>query len=528
MNKKTFWTLTIGLATVKLLIHLLTCTNYELHRDEMLYFAMGSHLSWGYASTPPFMALLAFHLKNIFGYEEFFVKLFPALAGSSILVLIALFIRELKGNSFAVFTGSLACLISTSMLRSGSLFMPVIFELFFWMLILFFVLKLVNRQDPRYWMVIGLCVGLAFLNKYSVAFLGLSIFVSSLITPHRKLLNSKYLLFGALISACIMLPNLIWQFTHNFPVMTHMEELYRTQLVFVSKKTFLLEQVMMNFTAISIWLIGLICLLVFKSEKKYRLFAWIFLLVIFLFLITNGKPYYTLGVYPVLFAFGGYYLEKFFTGRLKPISYLVVAVSFLFSLLFLPLGLPLLPQKQMENYCAFFSKNITSAPMRSENNSYFPLPQDYMDMTGWKELSKMVGDTYQNLDSLQKKSCVIFANNYGQAGAIDFYGKEFNLPSPVCLNDSYIFWAPDSLSASTFIVMDHKLGDIPDLFFNYHEISKINNRYFREDGLTVFLCENTKPLFKDFFTKRITEHKRIYGKQTDRRSPPAGGSHTGE
>jgi len=134
MNKKTFWLLTIGLILVTIFIHFFTSTNYELHRDEMLYFSMGSHLSWGFASTPPFMSLLAFVIKTVFGYQPFFVKLFPALFGASILLLVALFIKELDGTAFAVFTGCFAYIISTAMLRTASLFMPVIFELFFWML----------------------------------------------------------------------------------------------------------------------------------------------------------------------------------------------------------------------------------------------------------------------------------------------------------------------------------------------------------------------------------------------------------
>ena len=88
MDKKSFWILTVGFVLVKLAIHFITGSNYELHRDEMLYFEMGSHLSWGFASTPPFISFLAFIIKSIFGYHEFFVKLFPAIFGALIIILI--------------------------------------------------------------------------------------------------------------------------------------------------------------------------------------------------------------------------------------------------------------------------------------------------------------------------------------------------------------------------------------------------------------------------------------------------------
>jgi hypothetical protein len=175
------------------------------------------------------------------------------------------------------------------------------------------------------------------------------------------------------------------------------------------------------------------------------------------------------------------------------------------------MGLPVLRKEPMGKYCSLFSRYITAAPMRSENNSYYPVPQDYMDMTGWHELAALVSKAYKSLDANQQRDCIIFTNNYGQAGAIDFYGKQYNLPDPICLNDSYLFWAPDSLTASNIIVTDDQLGDIPRLFDTYSEAGEIKDYFFRENGLKVYLCQNPKPLLKEFFKKRIREHKEVYG-----------------
>jgi hypothetical protein len=212
-----------------------------------------------------------------------------------------------------------------------------------------------------------------------------------------------------------------------------------------------------------------------------------------------------------MFAFGGYAFEKYFVGKLRIVSYFIIGFSFIISILILPLGLPILPQKQMAKYCTFFSEHFTAAPMRSENDNYYPLPQDYMDMNGWNELAEMVSVAYNKLDINQKKDCVVYANDYGQAGAVDFYGKKYGLPEPVCVNDSYVFWAPDSITQSNFIVIDDNLGDIPRLFGNYSEIGTINNIYFRENGLKVYLCLEPKPLLKDFFRQRFKNRKEVYG-----------------
>jgi hypothetical protein len=510
MKSKSFWILTGSLVLVKLAIHFLTCTNYELHRDEMLYFSMGSHLSWGFASTPPMMSFLSFLVKNLFGYHEFFVKLLPALAGGAILVLTSLFIRALGGRGFAILSGGLAYIISIAMLRTSSLFMPVIFELFFWMLFLYLILLLIQSRNTKYWVAIGICFGLAFLNKYSVVFLGLATFLAILFSSHRKLLWSKHLLVGILAGLLVMMPNIAWQVSHKFPVLTHMSELYRTQLVHVSMTTFLLEQIMMNFTCLLIWLTGLVILLTVRAERPYRVFAVIFLVVVLLFLVTRGKSYYTLGVYPVMIAFGGFYLEKYFQGKARLAGYAILAWSVLTSLLLIPLGLPLLPQKQMANYCRFLSDHITRSPMRNEQNGYYPLPQDYMDMTGWKQLAGLAAMAYDKLDSQQKKDCILFANNYGQAGALDFYGKNYHLPTPICLSDSYVFWAPDSLEAKNYIITDHQPGQIPVLFDRFSEIGVINNYYFRENGLKVYLCQDPKPGFYEFVRSEIRKRKEVY------------------
>ena len=204
-------------------------------------------------------------------------------------------------------------------------------------------------------------------------------------------------------------------------------------------------------------------------------------------------------------------MEKYLTGKLNPVKYTLLIFAIISAILTLPFGLPVLPQKQMEKFCAFNSRYITSEPMRGEANIFYPLPQDYMDMTGWKETAVLVFQAYTKLDSIQKTNCIIFANDYGQASAVEFYGKQYHLPPVVCLNDSYIFWAPDSLTALNTIVTDNQLGDIPRLFNNYIEIGEVNNRYFRENGLKVYLCQNPTTILNKFFKDRIKANKAMYG-----------------
>jgi 4-amino-4-deoxy-L-arabinose transferase-like glycosyltransferase len=188
-----FWLITIALVIVKLCIHFLTGSIYELHRDEMLYFAQGGHLSFGYISNSPFVGFLSFIVQQIFGYSQFGIKLFPALAGAASLVVIALFVKELGGKNLTLIIAGVAFMVSGAFLRSNALFQPVSFDEFFWLLSSYLVLKMANRNNPRLWLWIGFVFGLAFLNKYAIVFFAFAILLALLLSEHHKLLFSKAL-----------------------------------------------------------------------------------------------------------------------------------------------------------------------------------------------------------------------------------------------------------------------------------------------------------------------------------------------
>jgi len=131
-------------------------------------------------------------------------------------------------------------------------------------------------------------------------------------------------------------------------------------------------------------------------------------------------------------------------------------------------------------------------------------------MTGWKELSDIVISYYNKLPKQEKEEILLFAGNYGQAGAINFYGKKYDLPEPICFNDNFLFWAPDSIENSPLIYINHEPGDIDWLFSQYEEIGKVNNRYFRENGLKVYYCKEPKDTFKRFYASKVKELKMKY------------------
>ncbi len=502
-----YWYIMFGLVAVKLIIHFLTSTTYELHRDEMLYFTMGDHLGFGYVSTPPMIGFLAFLTRILFGYSEFGIKLFPALAGAASIFLIALFIKELGGKNLALAIAGTGFITAGAFLRSNSLFQPVSFNQFFWLLFALLVLRMVNTSQPKLWIWIGVVLGLAFLNKYSIVFFALAMLIALLISQYRKILFSKYFLLGLMTGFIIIFPNLLWQHFHHWPIVTHMTELQRYQLSNNSLPGFFLDQFLNCLSSAVVWIAGLFMILFLPQEKKYRFIAYAFLLVMIIIVAGRGKSYYTLGAYTMLYAAGGYAMEKYFTKKLSFINYTVIILSIAGSLFALPLELPYASFETVRKLC---DPETGMVPQRWEDGEIHPIPQDYADMTGWKELTAIVVDAYDRLEDYQKERCTIYAENYGQAGAISFYGHRHGLPEPVSFHDSYLLWAPDSISNGQLIYINDDVGDTGELFNECTEIGRVNNEYFRENGIMVLLCTNPKEGWREFYATRVRELKSKY------------------
>lgn len=421
------------------------------------------------------------------------------------MVIIALIVKELGGKSFALLIALLAFLLSPSYLRSNSLMQPVSFDQLFWLLSAYFLVKLVNTQNTKYWIWIMVVWGLGFMNKYLIAVYAISILLALILTKHRRLFLSKHFYMGALIAFVIVLPNIIWQYLHNWPVIHHLSELSQSQLVNVSIVGFIVDQFMMNIHAVIIWGTGLVVFLFHKKERNFSVLSWSFLLVILILLITHGKSYYTLGAYSLMIALGAYAIEEYYNRFMKSF---VLVLLVLLSLPAMPFSLPLLSLKAMEEYSAPLA-HVTN---RWEDGQKHPIPQDYSDMTGWKELSEIVIKTYVGLPKQVQNDCIIYAENYGQAGAIYFYGRSFNLPQPISFSDNYLIWAPDSLTTQHMIYVNDELGDIEYLFKDIELKGRVNNPYFRENGVQVYFCSQPMDSLKFFYNHKVKELKSVYSR----------------
>ena len=259
----------------------------------------------------------------------------------------------------------------------------------------------------------------------------------------------------------------------------------------------------MNLNAVIIWVTGLFVFFLFKDERKFFVLSLATLFILLLLLMTHGKSYYTLGAYTLLMAMGGYAIEKYYSKSMKVVA---IVLTVILAIPPIPFSLPVLSFPAMEKY----SKALNQEN-RWEDGKIHSLPQDYADMTGWKELSDTVIKTYNSLPQDIRKNCSIFTDNYGQAGAIYYYGRQYNLPRPISFNDNFLIWAPDSVTNNYLIYVNDELGDdMKFLFKHIEKTGEINNPYFRENGLMVYFCSQPTFIFKDFYKRKVKELKKVY------------------
>jgi hypothetical protein len=495
----------ILLAVFNVLLHLITSYNLEYHRDELLYFSLGRHPAFGYATVPPLTGWMALIAKTLFGNSLFSVRIFPSLGSALMVFLVAGIAKELGGSGYSRILAATGIFISIIGLRTFLMFQPVYLDLIFWTLSFYLLIKFINTGSGKYLILFGLFAGVALLNKYLIGLLFGLIFIIAPFTPHRSVFRNRNLWYGILAGFLVFLPNLVWQAVHHFPVVNHMAELERTQLVHVSRLAFLREQLFMPGFASFLTVAGIIYLLIAREAVKFRFLALVALSVIIVLMLLHGKNYYTQGIFPMLMAAGAVSWEKTLRRRWQKLLFILLLV--LLTIPVIPIGVPVYRTVKL---VAYFEKLRTRYGMdfvtRFEDNSIHSLPQDYADMLGWEELTAITArawDTVQN-----KKAAFIYGENYGQAGAITVIGQKYGLPEAVCFNESFRYWIPRSFDPdiTTMIYINDEPGDdVKALFRKISVAGKISNPDAREFGTTVYVCQDPVESFNKFWSIRIKE-----------------------
>jgi len=492
----------IGIAILNMTFRLTFSNTLGYHRDELLYFSLGNHPAAGYATTPPLIGILAWMIQHTLGYSIFAAKLLPSLLSAVMVFIIAAIVKEMGGRSGAQVIAAIGFTSAMVFLRAFYLFQPVCFDIFFWTIMFLLFLRYINKPTDRLLILIGIVFGLAMLNKYLIFLLLICLLLILPFTGYRDLFRKRAFYFSLIISLLIFLPNLIWQISNRLPVLDHMSKLIETQLVHVNRIQFIIDQFLIPFPAIIIVIPGLLYLLLSKEMINYRLLGYSIVMTVIILFVLRGKSYYTAGIFPVFIAAGAIYWER----KIKSmfILYSLAGLMLILLIPMLPFGIPIYRAKGMVTYFENLERKYGLKFGRNfEDGTIHSLPQDYADMLGWDEIAKNVHKAWEISD---KEHCIIYASNYGQAGAISIIGKKYGLPEPVSFHDAYYYWAPkkfDKEIMELIYVRERPSDDIKTLFADIREIGGIENKDAREFGTKVYLCRSPGRSFNEFWKEVI-------------------------
>lgn len=499
MTKKTI--VLTGFILAKFLLQFsLISADYDLQRDEYLHLDQANHLAWGYFSVPPFTSWISLIIQFL-GNGVFWVKFFPALFGALTILVVWKAIEELKGNLFALILGA-TCVLFSVLLRINLLFQPNSFDILSWTTFYFMLIKYINTKKPKWLFIAAVVFAAGFLNKYNIVFLIIGFFSAVLLTEHRKVFAKKEFYFSVLLALLLVLPNLIWQINNDFPVIHHLKELAATQLVNVSRVGFFKDQLLYFIGALLVILAGLYALLFYPGFKRYRVFFWAMVFTLMIFAYLKAKSYYALGLYPIYISFGSVFLSDILQyGWKKYLQPLAIAMPVLF---FIPMYNVLFPNKSPE----YIIKNAKTYKdldlLRWEDGKEHALPQDFADMLGWKELASKLDSICAGLPNLDHT--LILCDNYGEAGAINYYTKNKNVKA-TSFNADYINWFRlDKKIKDVILVKEpddedkNRLVEIP-LFDSVYLAGKRINQFAREQEISIYVLRGAKV----DLTKRIKD-----------------------
>jgi Dolichyl-phosphate-mannose-protein mannosyltransferase len=471
-------------ALLSLALHTLTHPAYGFHRDELLYLAMGDHLQ-PFMPFPPLIAVLAQVARALPLDLLTAIRFLSALAAAALPVLTALITRELGGRRRAQFVAALAVLAAPLFLRAGTLFQPVVFEQLWWCLATLTLVELLNGRDRRWWLVLGATLGLGAATKFSVAFLAAGLLVALPLSPLRRDLRTPWPWLGAVVGLVLALPSIAGQIAWGWPFFQQARALQATQLGNFGRLEFVTGQFFMLGPGAPFWLLGLIALFAAPSLRHYRALGWLALTVFVLLLVSGGKDYYFGPLHPLLIAAATTVLGRWLE---KPLVFTAATVWLLLGgLILLPMGVPLLVPARMARYAA--ALGITQATETNYGGT-LPLPQDFADMTGWAEQVEVVGSVYRNLSPDERRVAAILGNNYGRAGAVALFGREYGLPYPISRHGDFFFWGTHGSHGDVTIVLGGAREQLQRYWAECIEAARTRNRWGveEEQSVPIFVC----------------------------------------
>jgi 4-amino-4-deoxy-L-arabinose transferase-like glycosyltransferase len=497
--KKAFWSgdfavlLCVALATV--VVHLITGRQYGFHRDELATLEDARHLDWGFVAYPPLTPFFGRLSLILFGTSLTGFRFFAAVAEAAAVVLTGLMTKELGGKRGAQLVAAFAAI--PFCLGGGALMQYVSFDYFFWVLTAYFTVRLLKTDEPRWWLPIGVSIGLGMQTKYTMGFFVLGIVAGVVLTDARRYLKTKWLWGGVALSLLIFLPNLLWQVRHDFISLDFLNYIHARDIRIGRTKNFLPNQLKLTLLAFPLWLAGLYFYLLSPKGKRYRPFGWMYVVPLILFVIAKGRGYYLAAAYPMLYAAGSVWGEQWLAAMRKGWANLVRILAWTALLADIVLVAAItLPMASVNSGLWRFASRING---------------DLREELGWTELVETVAQIRDKLPADDRAHLGILAGNYGEAGAVNLYGPNYGLPTAISGTNSFWLRGYGNPPPQTVIVLGFSRRFLEENFASCELAGHTWNLYHvlneeTEDHPDIYVCRGLKQSWPDFW-----KHFRRFG-----------------
>ncbi|WP_433971100.1 glycosyltransferase family 39 protein [Tunturiibacter lichenicola] len=426
-----------GIALAVAVIHLLTNGRYGFHRDEFQFLSDARHLDWGFVAYPPVTPFLERVGLQLFGVSMVGLRMFSVIAQAMAIVVTGLMARQLGGGRLAQIEAALVVATSALPVFEGTEFQYSSFDYLWWVLIAYFVIRLLKTENPKWWVAIGVFVGLGLMTKYTILFFIAGIFSGLVLTPARRFLGSIWFWIGVTIALVIFAPNFVWQVRHGFISEHFLQHIHIRDVRQGRANGFIKDQFIIctNPVAAPLWIVGLVC---FLRDRRYRLLAWMYLVPLALFAFGKGRGYYLAAAYPMLMAMGSVARERWVASRTRPWR---LAVQGLFFTALIAWGVLVF---------AIIVPLASSGPLRQFALKY---NGDLREEIGWDELVRTVAGIRDSLPPEQRESVAVLVGNYGEQGAVEILGAAYHLPMPISMTNSAWLRGYPAVPPSTLMVV---------------------------------------------------------------------------
>jgi 4-amino-4-deoxy-L-arabinose transferase-like glycosyltransferase len=458
-------------------VQLAVAARYGLHRDELYFLACARHLAWGYVDQPPFVVVVARVAAASFGASATSLRVVPALAGGTAVLLTAAMARELRGGRQAQVSAAVAAATSAQVVGATHLLSTAAFDMLAWAVISFLVLRVLRTGNERLWLAVGAAAGIGLLNKYNVLFLLFALAVGLLASGRADVFRRPWVWAGGALTLLIWSPNLVWNAQHDWAALSMMQSLHHenstlgASLQFIPLQLFVVGPVLAPF-----WIAGLRrC---FRHETA-RTFAFAYVTLLVVDALSGAKSYYLAGIYFVLFAAGGVWLEeRARAGRARPRRWIAAFVAG--AIVASPLTIPVLPET-----------TLAKGDWQGQIN------KDLSATVGWPTFVGQVAGIASTLPAPERVRLVIITGDYGAAGAVDLYGARYGLPRAISGHNSYWWWGTHGASDnSTAIAVNMSRGELLPIFADVERAGVVDNGHggvwTEERGEPIWICRGQR------------------------------------